>query len=62
MYATLSDPNIDFVAKHKPIKPESGEGGEADEVDHEIYREEVKQFVQRKINMRRNIEKVYGLI
>ena len=48
LYNTLSDPNIDFAAKHKPIKPESGERGEADEVDHEIYCEEVKQFVQRK--------------
>ena len=62
LYAILSDPNIDFAAKHNPIKPKSGEGGEIDEVDHEIYREEVKQFVQRKINLRRNIEKVYGLI
>ena len=44
--ATLSDPNTDFAAKHKPIKPESREGGEANEVDHEIYREEVKQFVR----------------
>ena len=62
LYATLSDPNIDFAAKHKPIKPKSDEGGEVNEVDREMYREEVKQFVQRKINMRRNKEKVYGLI
>ena len=45
LYATLSEPNIDFAAKHKPIKPKSGEGGEIDGVDHEIYLEEVKEFV-----------------
>ena len=62
LYATLADPSENFAAKHKPIKPESDESGELDEVDKEIYREEVKQFVQQKINMRRNLEKAYGLI
>ena len=62
LYTTLSDPNENFASKHKPIKPESNETGELDEVDPEIYRKEVKQFVQRKINMRRNLEKAYGLI
>ena len=36
LYTTLSDPNVDFAIKHKPIKPESDKSGEADEVDHEI--------------------------
>ena len=36
--------------------------GEIDELDIEIHREEVKQFVQRKTNMRQNLEKTYGLI
>ena len=62
MYATLSDPNVDFAAKHKLIKPKSDQGCEADEVNHEIYCEEVKQFLQRKINVRRSLKKVYGLI
>ena len=62
LFTSLSDPNENFASKFKPTKPEPGEDGEVDEVDHEIYCEEVKQFVQRKINMRRNIEKAYGLI
>ena len=33
-----------------------------DEVDMEIYKGEVEQFVQRKMNLRRNLEKSYGLI
>ena len=62
LYATLTDPNLNCAAKYKLVKPESDETGEVDEVDQEIYREEVKQFVQLKINLRRNLEKVYGLI
>ena len=33
-----------------------------DEVDMIIKKEEMKQFVQRKMNLRRNLEKSYGLI
>ena len=62
LYANLADPNDNFVAKYKPTKPDYDASGEIDEVDMEIYREEVKQFVQRKTNMRRNLEKTYGLI
>ena len=62
LYATLTDPSENFTSKYKPIKPEYDDIGEVDEVDMEIYREEVKQFVQRKINMRRNLEKTYGLV
>ena len=62
LYTMLTDPNINFAAKYKPVKSELDDRVEIDEVDHEIYREEVKQFVQRKINLRRNLEKVYGLI
>ena len=57
LYATLTDPNDNFTSKYKPIKPKHDDAGELDEVDMEIYREEVKQFVQRKSNMRRNLEK-----
>ena len=62
LYSTLSDPNDNFATKHKPVKPEPNNSVEIDEVDQEIYRKEVKQFMQRKINMRRNLEKAYGLI
>ena len=62
LYTNLVDPNDNFTTKYKPTKPDYGTSGIIDEVDLEIYREEVKQFVQRKTNMRRNIEKAYGLI
>ena len=62
LYANLSDPNDNFITKYKPVKPDQSETGKVDEVDMEIYREEVKQFVQRKTNMRRNLEKAYGLV
>ena len=62
LYANLTDPNDNFITKYKPAKPDRNEAGEVDEVDMEIYREEVKQFVQRKTNMRRNLEKAYGLV
>ena len=62
LYANLTDPSDNLVAKYKPAKPEYDVSGDVDEVDMEIYREEVKQFVQRKTNMRRNLEKTYGLV
>ena len=57
LYANLIDPNDNFITKYKPTKLDYDLQGEIDEVDLEIYREEVKQFVQRKTNMRRNIER-----
>ena len=45
LYTTLLDPNGNFASKHKPIKPELDKRGKIDEVDQEIYCEEVKQFV-----------------
>ena len=63
LFTDLIDPTSEFQAKNKPIKPEGNEEEEnPDEVDLEIYKEEVKQFVQRKMNLRRNLEKSYGLI
>ena len=47
---------------NKPIKPPQDEFGGVDEVYKEIYKEEVKQFLQRKIYLRQNIEKTYGLV
>ena len=63
MLVDLIDPTTEFQTKNKPVKPESGQDEDnSDEVDQEIYKEEVKQFVQRKMNLRRNLEKSYGLI
>ncbi len=65
IFTEMKDPTKTFNELHKPIKPERGESGdddEIDEVDLEIYKEEVKQFVQRKMNLRRNMEKSYGLV
>ena len=58
LFTDLIDPTSEFQAKNKPIKPEENEEeGNPDEVDLEIYKEEVKQFVQHKMNLRRNLEK-----
>ena len=62
VFTELKDPTDVFQASNKPMKPEQDDLGEVDEVDKEIYKEEVKQFVQRKINLRRNMEKSYGLV
>ena len=62
LYVSLTDPSDNFVAKYKPAKPEYDVSGEVDEVDMEIYCKEVKQFVQQKTNMRRNLERTYGLV
>ena len=63
LFVDLIDPTGEFQVKNKPIKPKTNEDDEnPDEVDLEIYKEEVKQFVQQKMNLRRNLEKSYGLI
>ena len=64
LFVDLIDPTKEFQTKNKPVKPEEVDEEEnpTDEVDQEIYKEEVKQFVQRKMNLRRNLEKSYGLI
>ena len=60
----FDDPLNSLVTKHRPIKPEpiSNNDESIDEVDHEIYKEEIKQFVQKKLNLQKNTEKAYGLI
>ena len=61
LFVDLIDPTREIQVKNKPIKPETNEDEEnPDEVDLEIYKEEVKQFVQRKMNLRRILEKSYG--
>ena len=63
LFVDLIDPTTEFQTKNKPVKPESGQDeDDPDAVDQEIYKEEVKQFVQRKMNLRRNLEKSYGII
>ena len=52
-----------ILKKHKPIKPlKKEDNGASDDVDLEIYKEEIKEFVQRKMNLHRNMEKTYGLV
>ena len=62
MYKDFKDPTSDFQTMNKPIKPDPSTDPNVDEVDVDLYKEEVKQFVQHKMNLRRNIEKSYGLI
>ena len=64
LFVILIDPTKEFQRKNKPVKPEEDNSNEnpMDKVDQEIYKEEVKQLVQRKMNLRRNLEKSYGLI
>ena len=62
MYKEFKDPTEDFQSINKPVKPDSSTDPTVDEVDVDLYKEEVKQFVQCKMSLRRNIEKSYGLI
>ena len=67
LFNGMEDPLKVLIKRHKPVKPEPSSDEEDDDssldsVDKEIYREEVKQFVQRKLNLRRNMEKSYGLV
>ena len=62
IFTDMKDPTDVFQEANKPVKPAKDDFGGVDEVDQEIYKEEVKQFVQRKINLRRNIEKCFGLV
>ena len=52
IFHELKDPTENFLLTHKPVKPPQDEFRGVDKVDKEIYKEEVKQFVQRKINLR----------
>ena len=65
IFTDMKVPTKSFNELHKPVKPEKGKSSkddDVDEVDLEIYKEEVKQFVQRKMNLRRNMEKSYSLV
>lgn len=60
----LTDPSRKFVSTHHPVKPESGSNDEelVDEAELEIYKEEKKQFVRRKLHLYTHTEKTCGLI
>ena len=59
----LTNPTSILLKKHNPTKPLKREDGEPiGNVNIEIYKKEIKQFVQRKINLQRNREKTYGIV
>ena len=45
-----------------PIKSDSAYDTKLDKINLQIYKEEVKQFVQRKMNLHRNLGKLYNLV
>ena len=49
---------MEALKKYRPDEIEK----DASSVEKEIQKEEIKQYVARKTNLRRNIEKVFGLI
>ena len=58
IFRKMQNPTKTFRAKYKPSAPTES----SDTVDKDIYKEEVKLFVSREINLRRNIEKIFGLV
>ena len=50
LFFDLENPLDSLVSTYQPIKPEPVDNNDetVDEVDHEIYKEEIKQFVQNK--------------
>ena len=61
LFIKYQDPTNAFITANKPVKPDENDP-DVDEADVDIYKEDIKQFVQRKINLRRNLEKCYGLV
>ena len=59
LFVDLIDLTKEFQNKNKPVKPGEGDSEEnpMDEVNQEIYKKEVKQFVQGKMNLRKNLKK-----
>ena len=58
LFRKMKDPVDDFKTKEKPVKPANG----SDDVDNDIYREEIKLYVTRTTNLRRNMDKSFGLV
>ena len=57
IFRKMEDPTPIFRAKHKPKAPDTT----ADNVDKDIYKEEIKLFVSRNLNLRRNLENISAL-
>ena len=55
---------MDALANEMPVKPEVFEDTNPSivEAEKEVFKEEIKQFVQRKLTLRRNMQKAFGLI
>ena len=51
LFHGLTNPVELLLKKHKPLPPVKREDEPIDDVDMEIYKEEIKQFVQRKMNL-----------
>ena len=63
LFHELTNPTNILLKKHKPTKPVKREDNESmDDVDVEIYKKEIEQFVQRKMNLQRNMGKTYSLV
>ena len=58
VFRKIEDPTPTFRAKNKPKAPDII----ADNVDKDIYKEEIKIFVSRELNLRRNLENIFGII
>ena len=58
------DPLKFLITKHRLVKPEPkcDNNDSTDNVEIKIYKEEIKQFMHRKLNLHRNIEILYSLI
>ena len=63
LFKNLGNP-YDDIARDMPIKPDLDDDEEQSVIDTEnkIYMEEIKQFVQHKLTLRRNMQKAYGLV
>ena len=58
LFRRMVDPTDNLHKKKKPSTPDT----DADTVDWDIYREEVKEYVGRESSLRRNMEKTFGLL
>ena len=63
LFRKMTDPSKSFKEKKKPTAPEpEDENAPIDPVDLDIYREQIKLYVARESNLRRNMEKTFGII
>ena len=63
LFRKMTDPSKSFKKKKKPTAPEpEDENAPIDPVDLDIYREQIKLYVARESNLRRNMEETFGII